>query len=71
MTSVRKRLLNEGKECSPVLGRMSASRDGRGIEVAWTCGACQKPARQPLETLLRVVEKQCDFCLANNVFRFD
>lgn len=68
-------ILNEGKvvqaKTPPGVFWRRASWDGRGIVQRWVCGACEKEAKHSIETRLRHVEKQCDFCLATNTMEFD
>lgn len=65
------RFLNEGLVCEAIRApRMGVSPDGRGTDQEWKCGLCRK--RGPnIQTMLRLAEKQCDYCLATNTFDFN
>jgi hypothetical protein len=58
--------LNEGIYCEAIIVDTRGTADGRGLSTTWKCGCCGKRAPFPLETRLRVSEKQCDYCLAHN-----
>lgn len=68
-------ILNEGKvvvaKTPPGVFWRTTSPDGRGVWQRWVCGACDKEAKHLLETCLRHVERQCDFCLATNTMEFE
>ncbi len=58
---------NQGKETQAEwVGRPTAARGFAGISGVWKCGLCGNQNR--VSTMLNFSRKQCDHCLADNVF---
>jgi hypothetical protein len=64
-------MLNEGRHCDAVMiGFARHGADRRGIMQDWQCGMCRTDRNRPIDTMLPVTTRSCDYCLAENMFDF-